>query len=465
VDSSSYKVVLCIAFGLAGLLALFASRDRGRNFFLLFIAALGLGYRTLPLTSELRVQPAEIALLLALFAFLGRSQAGRTRGQSPWLPTWLWVMLPFLALAWLIHPDNYRRWDVQLDECRNVALIVPTFLATRLVLSRPSNWRAVVLVFCATGTAVALMGLVEYAFPSVRNLLPGFVTNTEGMESEGGFVRASFSFYGGPIAVFVCIHSLPFLLVVWRWWTGALARLTAAAAGLVQLGALYISGYRSMWLLVGGMVALCALRTRSVLLIGLLLVGGFLAQEHISRGMQGRLHSLAKILEGAPEDSSGVRRKTRIQEAFRATLENPLGSGWASAGWVHSDFLQVAANLGVVPGLALLLGYLGTLARVVRRMRSRQLPAGQAVLGFPLFLSFLAAGQMLAIQGVEFHSFTILPVWLVWALADTWLSQTSPRPGIRPVVPVARRRGGPPSRLLARRFAVFRTSAAQPRGL
>ena len=33
---------------------------------------------------------------------------------------------------------------------------------------------------------------------------------------------------------------------------------------------------------------------------------------------------------------------------------------------------------------------------------------------------------MLAVQGVEFHSFTILPLWLIWAATDVWLIQAAP---------------------------------------
>ena len=425
-ESSGYKVILVCALGLAGLAALLSSHNRCRNSFLLFIATLGLGYRTLPVTHDFRIQPAEILILLALLLSPLFQQSVSRPNRDPKLPLCFWILLPFLFLTWIPRTGNGVAWDMQLDECRNLFLVVPIFLVTQQVLTQSSEWRPVIRCFYATGTAVALLGLLEYYVPSVRNALPGFVTNVEGLDTEGGFRRAAFSFYGGAIGVFVCMYSLPLSMVLWRWQPGLLWRLATVAAGLAQLMAVYISGYRSMWLLTGICVFLLTLKSRSFLLTGLLVLGGFVGQEYVSKPAQSRLESLAKILEGNAEDSSGIKRQERIQEAFQNALDNPLGGGFGFSGWVHSDFLQISANLGLIPGFALILGYLYTLFQVGKRMLLRGLPATHAALGFPLFLSFVVAGQMLAVQGVEFHSFTIMPVWLVWALCYVWLEQTAP---------------------------------------
>ena len=121
---------------------------------------------------------------------------------------------------------------------------------------------------------------------------------------------------------------------------------------------------------------------------------------------------------------AGSRRQEAVQFALEDIAKNPFGGGWAYAGWVHSDFLQVSANLGLAAGIFLLCGYLYTLFRLGTRLAvhatSANRPSGW------LLLSFLVVGQMLAVQGVEFHSFTILPLWLVWAVTEVWLVQTEP---------------------------------------
>ena len=210
---TSWSLSSCWA--LAGVAAFILGRRQARNGFLLFIAALGLGFRTLPVTNAFRIHPAEIALLLVLACNFAKRPEKPIGWKNGWLPWWLWGLLPFMALAWLPRPDNQAPWDEQLAECVNVALAVPVFLAARAVLANRDTWRPVIVTLYAVGTCVALMGVTEYVFPGVKHLLPGFVSNPEGEESFGGFVRANFSFYGGAVGVFLCMLSLPFGLAVW----------------------------------------------------------------------------------------------------------------------------------------------------------------------------------------------------------------------------------------------------------
>jgi hypothetical protein len=426
VNDTSYKLVLFVLVGLAGVSAFFLGRHPARNGFLLFIVTLGLGFRTLPVTNSLRIHPAEIALLLVLacvFAKRPEKSVGRKDGQLPW---WLWSLLPFMALAWLPRSDNPIPWDQQMAECVNVALAVPVFLAARAVLTNRDAWRLAVVTLYAVGTYVALFGVVEYVFPGVKNLLPGFVSSPEGTESDGGFVRASFSFYGNPDGIFLSMLSLPFGLAIWRWWPSVAARAAVAAAALVQMSGVYVSGYRSQWLMLGAMLLVLLLKSRRFWLACLLIGLAVASFQLLPQGTQGRLDSLEKILEGKPDDSSGLKREHRIEEAFYSTLRNPFGGGWASAGWVHSDFLQVSVNLGLAAGILLLCGYLYTLFRLGMRLGFPPLSPEQSALALALFLSFLVAGQLLAVQGVEFQSFTVLPLWLVWAMTEVWLVQTAP---------------------------------------
>ena len=434
-DSTSYRLVLIAVLALAGLVAFFLSRNPARDGLILFIATLGLGYRTLHLTEVLWIHPAEIALVVVLLASFIPRPVHRTNPGQRTLPWWLWALIPFMVLGWLPRGENQLDWDYKLAECLNVVLAVPTFLAVRAVLVNRQSWRPVVISFYAVGALVALLGSVEYVYPNISNLLPGFVSNPEAYESAGGFLRASFSFYGSTIAVFLCILALPFGLALWSWYPGLLARFATATAAIIQLGGVYISGYRSQWLMVGILILLVPLKHRRFIMAGAFVAVALVCFQFLSEETRGRLESLEKVMEGNPDDTSGIKRKERIEGAVEAIAANPLGDGWASAGWVHSDFLQISANLGLLAGLILLLGYLHTLLRLGEGMLRGQPQEELAPLGFPLFLSFLVVGQMLAVQGVEFLPFTILPVWLMWALSHTWLRQTAREPGQIPPAP------------------------------
>jgi hypothetical protein len=424
-DSSTYRLVLIAALALAGLLAFLLSRNPARDGLILFVVTLGLGYRTVRLTEMLWIHPCEVVLVAVLLIALARPLPAPP-GRDPALPWWLWALVPFMALGWLPRGHNPYDWDAQLAECVNVVSIIPVFLAVRMVLADRRSWRPVIASFYAVGTAVAFMGGVEYVYPNVRNVLPGFVSNPEAYESADGFHRAAFSFYGNTIAVFLCTLALPLGLALWSWYRTALARLVTVAAGVVQLGGLYISGYRSQWAMVGLLILLVPLWHRRYLLAGALVAAAAVGTQFLPEETLGRLQSLERVVEGSPDDSSGIKRKERVLEAAEAVVENPLGNGWASAGWAHSDFLQVSANLGLFAGLTLLVGYLYTLVRLARQMRRVSPRDDLAPLGFSLFLSLLVVGQMLAVQGVEFLPFTVMPAWLVWALAHTWVAVTAP---------------------------------------
>ena len=81
--------------------------------------------------------------------------------------------------------------------------------------------------------------------------------------------------------------------------------------------------------------------------------------------------------------------------------------------------------------------YLTTLWRLSVRVRTKFSVPEQGALQLPLLLSFIAVGGILVYEGVEFLPQTVLPVWLIWALVETWLRQTSPQP--RQKAPAVRR--------------------------
>jgi O-antigen ligase len=117
-------------------------------------------------------------------------------------------------------------------------------------------------------------------------------------------------------------------------------------------------------------------------------------------------------------------RLDRMQGALNQIYASPFGSGWSTAGWVHSDFLQVAVNLGLIAGIIFFLGYVFTLLRLGQRLLPYLRSGEHSDLGFSLLLSFVAAGGLLAMEGVEVLPQFVLPVWFVWVMVEVWLQQT-----------------------------------------
>ena len=88
-----------------------------------------------------------------------------------------------------------------------------------------------------------------------------------------------------------------------------------------------------------------------------------------SQPVEGRYLSTFKALTGQIDtrfDSSGGVRLARAKIALASIASHPLGTGWGSQGWVHSDFLQISATIGIIPGVIFLFVPLFLLLRCYR---------------------------------------------------------------------------------------------------
>jgi hypothetical protein len=421
----SYKELIVGLGALAGAVIVFGG-ERGIRFgFVLWILTLALGYRTIEWTVNLRIHPSEILIwLLFVCIFAQRQFRDATRLSLPW---WLWFLVPFWALAWWPLIAGDAPWDKMFNEFRDFLLLIPVMIVSSVVLERKSYWRYLLLAFFFASTWIAMMGVVEYWFPEVQKLFPAFISAAKPEVTADGFVRAQFSFWGGSQATFLCVLALPGAICLATWWRGWIARTAILGSAILQIMAIYIGGYRSIWLvLLIQVLAVCILRVKKhgvviALLVLLVAAGGY---QFIPNTNERVITGIA-ALQGAPIDHSAQDRKDRALEALNETIETPFGSGWSSAGWVHSDFLQVAANLGIIAGLIFLGGYLYTLLRIARQMPIWLKATPEGELGLYVLLSFVGVGSLLAMQGVQVLPQMVLPVWFVWSMVEVWLRQNS----------------------------------------
>jgi hypothetical protein len=421
----SYRELIVAFAALIGGVIVFGG-ERGIRFgFVLWTLTLALGYRTIAYTPDLKIHPAEILLWVLFFCIFGQRQLLSSTRLS--FPLWLFLLIPFGVLAWWpLIVGTLLPWDRMLNEFRNFLLLVPLMVVGSVVLKQVRYWRYLLLAFFAASTWIASMGLIEYWFPEVTKLFPAFMSDPTPGVTADGFVRAQFSFWGGATATFLCVLALPSAIVLARWWSQLFQRTAIVAASGLQMTAIYVGGYRSIWfvLLLQVLIAcLLGLKKHGVIIAVLCLlvaVGGYQFVPNTNE----RVITGIAALRGAPIDHSAQDRKDRALDALNSVIETPFGRGWSSAGWVHSDFLQVAANLGLIAGLIFLGGYIYTLLRFGRRLLPYLREPEQGDLGLSLLLAFVAAGGLLATQGVEVLPQLVLPVWFVWTLVEVWLHQT-----------------------------------------
>ena len=123
--------------------------------------------------------------------------------------------------------------------------------------------------------------------------------------------------------------------------------------------------------------------------------------------------------EGNFLDTSTNSRFLRYSAAIELVKSHPFGVGWGRSGWVHSDFLQIAANLGILAGGLFFIWYISTLGITWKQLAKR--PSDHLLFG--LLISFCLVGTILVFEGVHVLTQYVMPVWFIWALVELRLTQ------------------------------------------
>lgn len=392
-------LILIVALGEKGL----------RLGFAVWVVMFGLGYRTIAITDYFRLHPLSILSIILTSLYILVEVA---RKKRPWLSSPLVVVvMAGILWGWIQGSINNIRWDAMLSEYSIFFTIIPISFLVFNLMSAPQYQKQIFVVFFATGVYISFMGSLEYLFPSVKNIFPGLVVTTDKLVTSDGFQRAAFSFWGATTAIFISALSLPFAIFLWSQHRKLYAKALILIGVAFQIFAIYIAGWRSLWGLLIIVAALLLISRRNWGLLILFIVSSAFIYTSLPTEAQSRTLSLISALEGNYQDSSAWDRSQRISVAADTLVKYPLGLGWASAGWVHNDFLQVGANLGVIGGTIFLGAYLVTLWKIWQRYKSLPDPLTLSILG-----SFLFLGGLYMTQNMIVLPQTAVPSWFVWAI-------------------------------------------------
>ena len=111
-----------------------------------------------------------------------------------------------------------------------------------------------------------------------------------------------------------------------------------------------------------------------------------------SQPVEGRYISTFQALIGNIDqkyDSSGAARMQYVKASFKSIKIHPMGTGWGSQGWLHSDILQIAASLGIITAIIFIISQITLLLNIYRLMiRGPTFIYNDLFLCFLLFLVF-----------------------------------------------------------------------------
>ncbi|TAH53219.1 MAG: hypothetical protein EYC68_03790 [Chloroflexota bacterium] len=429
-----FLVIIISLFAAIALGAIVASGDFGFREFVIFLLAVGtvlvilipsermltlafgllvltlaLGWRTIAFSSELVVHPSEVLAWLLFGLMLTR--AVLYRETLPWkIPFWIPALLCFALLGALVAVTNAVRPDVIISEFKIFLALIPTYYVVKWFVTSPQRWERIANIGIGIGVYLAFLGMLDFFAPEVAQSLAGEGGASIQIGSVQGFERIMFVLYGTPLAGAVILVLLGFTLrqlfrprLERRW------RVLVFAAFLIQLFGIYITGYRGLYIAVAVLFILFAIVQRRgwLLVLGGLAMLPFLPVEFDYR--------VLSLVDEQYADTSQVKRLARASDALKLIQESPLfGHGLGSSGYVHSDFLQIGANLGIPALLVLLAGFASILLGLWRLAHGR---GWFAEYGAAMFAAIGAMLVPLAGEGMIVFIQVMMPIWFVLMMA------------------------------------------------
>lgn len=415
--------------GIAALLLVLMPSDRVLEVgFGLWVLTFGLGWRTVYFTDNLNVHPSEVLAWLLFVLLLVR---GTTRGRKPdfKIPMWIPVLVALAVLGLIVALASGTAIDVALEEFKVIPVIVPIYYIVQWMIRDTREWERTANLAVVIGVYLGCLGMLDSFAPGLASRLSGVPVEHVVLGSLQGFNRVLFSLFGAPLAGAVILTLMCFTVrQVFRPQRSGAFHLLMGGALAIQVFGVYISGYRVTTFGMALLFGIYALFERRALIV-------FAAAAALLPFLPGSfIFRMLSIFDPQYEDTSQEKRITRAQGGLEQIWSSPVvGHGWGGVGYVHSDLIQLAGNLGL-PALFIFLGWFGVTLADLRRLT--KLEGFFREWGAALFAGVAAALMPLAGEGLIEFIQLMIPVWFLLSMAHrlTELArrETVQAPGLEP---------------------------------
>ena len=415
--------LLVIGFTVLGIRDILLTKNGLENSLNWVISAFLLGYRTFEPVPGLKLHPIELFIYACIIRII-ISNAVKYREMSLAISL---LGIFFIAYFFIDFLTGYH--FMVLLEFKNAFLLILIFFITQHIHFSKSYFVRLLKYYLLTASLISILGIIEYLFPSFMSSIFGFESEPINNFESVFFSRLAFLFWGSHLAANLIAPVFPILLLL-KVEKDPITRKNYVLSFLVLINliAIYLSGNRIAWLILTVLLMSTIFKFRSFLLpymksYTLLVTVGFVAYVY-SQPVEGRYLSTFKALTGQIDtrfDSSGGERLARAKIAIASTASHPLGTGWGSQGWVHSDILQISATLGIIPGVLFLFAPLSLLLRSYRCYLTA-IPE-QKTIFFVLFGLLIYIIISLSLNGNIFLVQCGAPLFLLWALTYAFIDK------------------------------------------
>lgn len=384
------------------------------------IAAFIFGYRTVEPVNGLKLHPIEIMVYAStLRILLFKTKRFLKMPHSVLILSAIFVLYFILDIVTRYNP-------IVLLEFKNGILLTGVFFVSLYINFTKSYLKSLLKVYLGATTLISIFGILEFVAPSIMSTLFGYSNTNEIIYNDMFFNRVAFLFWGSHLAANLIPPAFPILLFL-KSEKDQITKnnylLTIII--IINLFAVYLSGNRISWLILTIFLLMTLFIYKGKVLpfmktYAIFVTIGFVIYVY-SQPVEGRYISTFKALTGKIDhqyDSSGAARMGRIKIALNSIINHPIGTGWGSQGWVHSDVLQIGASLGIITGLILLFGPIILFKKLYSVFKNAHQKDQTAIFvcgGLLIYasVSFVLNGNILKVQ-------TGAPLYVCWAIANAY---------------------------------------------
>ena len=333
------------------------------------------------------------------------------------------IIVGFLFCAYFVFDFFTRYSGIVLLEFKNCFLLYAIFFVGLHIEFSKKNLKYILKNYIFTITTISILGIVEYLFPSIMSEIFNNKGNQNIIQVDLLFERVAFLFWGSHLAANLIPPIFPIIIYLRSEKTEVIQnKLILTSVIFINLYAIYLSGNRISWLIITIYLLLILFIYNDKIMpyvktYSLIITISFVVYIY-SQPVEGRYISTFLALTGKIDkryDSSSAERLYRAEVALNSIKNKPMGTGWGSQGWVHSDILQIGASLGVITAFIFLMGQIHLLFNIYITLKksSPQLQNGLFLcisLMLYTLISFLLNGNILKVQ-------TGAPLFLAWIIS------------------------------------------------
>ena len=415
--------LLVILFTLAGIRSILFTNNGLEKSLQWIIFTFILGYRTFEPISGLKLHPIEIFVYVSIIRIIVSSPPKYLK-----MPITISLLGIFFVTFFIIDCLSRYNQYVLLEFKNSFLLLLIFFVILHIQIKKVYIIR-LLKIYLFSATTISILGINEFLFPSFMSSLFGYQIEFQQINNNLLFTRLAFLFWGSHLAANL-IPPVFLILLLLKVEKDPIASNNSFLTFLViiNLFAIYLSGNRISWLVLTIFLIFTIFQYRGSLLPNmksyiLLITIAFVVYIY-SQPVEGRYLSTFKALMGEIDtrfDSSGGVRLARAKIAMASTASHPLGTGWGSQGWVHSDILQISATIGIIPGIIFLFSPFFLFLRSYRCYLTA-IPEQKTVL-FVLcgLLTYIIIS--ISLNGNIFLVQCGAPLFLLWALAYSYIDK------------------------------------------